>query len=279
MRHLYVHIPFCRSRCSYCDFAAETLGPHLRAGRVVAYLAAVRAELDDHLGLLNLPLDTIYVGGGTPTALPREELLELVGRLAALQRPRSHRAPGVCDRAACPASSRTSEVRPEFTVEANPGTIDAPLLTALAEAGVTRLSLGVQSFSAALRAALGRRVTQDEIGSALAAIRSTGWQDWNLDLIFGIPGQEWAAAAADLEAAVQASPCHISLYDLTYTPPSLLGWSDDSGRPPCGRPPPSLKSTTRMRWGSWKLPAIGATRFQTSRFPGTSVVTTWLLAG
>ncbi len=239
MRHLYVHIPFCRSRCSYCDFAAETLGPHLRAGRVVAYLAAVRAELDDHLGLLNLPLDTIYVGGGTPTALPREELLELVGRLAALQRPRSHRAPGVCDRAACPASSRTSEVRPEFTVEANPGTIDAPLLTALAEAGVTRLSLGVQSFSAALRAALGRRVTQDEIGSALAAIRSTGWQDWNLDLIFGIPGQEWAAAAADLEAAVQASPCHISLYDLTYTPAFAAGVERrfGAGGPARGPPP------------------------------------------
>ncbi len=222
MRHLYVHIPFCRSRCSYCDFAAEALGPHLRAGRVAAYLTALRTELDRHLELLTLPLETIYVGGGTPTALPHDGLLELVTHLASLQRRPSDDEP---DSAAAVAAAVSGAVprlgpgaRPEFTLEANPGTIDATLLAALAEAGVTRLSLGVQSFSPALRAALGRRVTQDEIDSALAAIHTVDWREWNLDLVFGIPGQDWAAAVADLEAAVSASPAHISLYDLTYTP-------------------------------------------------------------
>lgn len=76
----------------------------------------------------------------------------------------------------------------------------------------------MQSFSPALRAALGRRVRQQEIADALAAVALTGWRDWNLDLVFGIPGQDWDAAAADIDAAVAARPTHISLYDLTYTP-------------------------------------------------------------
>jgi oxygen-independent coproporphyrinogen-3 oxidase len=92
------------------------------------------------------------------------------------------------------------------------------LLERLAAAGVTRLSLGVQSFSPALRAALDRRVAQQEIEEALAAVAVTGWRDWNLDLVFGIPGQTWADATADIDAAVAAGPTHISLYDLTYTP-------------------------------------------------------------
>jgi len=202
IRHLYVHIPFCRSRCAYCDFASEPLAPHDRAGRVERYLAVLRRELRSHLseradgvgeGDLWLPLKSVYLGGGTPTALPADDLLELVRDLAALQ-------PG------------------EFTVEANPGTIDACLLEGLAAAGVTRLSLGVQSFAPALRAALGRRVSQKEIDGAIAALGGTGWREWNLDLVFGIPGQSWCEAVADLEAAVATGPAHISLYDLTYTP-------------------------------------------------------------
>jgi len=202
IRHLYVHIPFCRSRCAYCDFASEPLAAHDRAGRVERYLEVLRRELRSHLseradgdgeGDLWLPLKSVYLGGGTPTALPADDLLELVRDLAALQ-------PG------------------EFTVEANPGTIDAGLLEGLAAAGVTRLSLGVQSFAPALRAALGRRVSQKEIDGAIAALGGTGWREWNLDLVFGIPGQSWCEAVADLEAAVATGPAHISLYDLTYTP-------------------------------------------------------------
>jgi len=196
MRHLYVHIPFCRSRCRYCDFASEPLGPHARAGRVEDYVALLRSELNDWVARGAGPFETVYIGGGTPTVLPARLLVDLVGDLRALQA-------GVAN--------------PELTVEANPGTIDRELLAALAAAGVTRLSLGVQSFDPALRAALGRSVSQQEVESAIAAIGAMGWEDWNIDLVFGIPGQDWVSAAADIEAAVGAGPSHISLYDLTYT--------------------------------------------------------------
>lgn len=194
--HLYVHIPFCRTRCSYCDFASEPLSSREHAGRVERYAEALRSEL---LARANVRpggggASTIYMGGGTPTVLPTDLLLELVNDLAA-----------------------RLDSGGEFTIEANPGTIDAALLASLVGAGVTRLSLGVQSFSASARASLGRRVTGQEIAGALEAVKAVGCDDWNLDLIFGIPGQTWQEAAADIDAAVAAGPAHISLYDLTYT--------------------------------------------------------------
>ncbi len=195
--HLYVHVPFCRSRCGYCDFASEPIGPHLEARRVERYLEVMGEELTGWVHRGVGPFATIYVGGGTPTVLPRAPLLELVARLKQLQA-------GVACR--------------ELTLEANPGTVDAELLQALASSGVTRLSLGVQSFSPRLREALGRAVEQEEIESAFVALAEAGWEDWNLDLVFGIPGQDWELAAADLTAAVEAGPTHISLYDLSYTP-------------------------------------------------------------
>ena len=208
VRHLYVHVPFCRSRCAYCDFASEPVGPHRRARRVELYLAALRAELAVNRSLLATPLETVYLGGGTPTVLPREDLLALVGELAGLLTPPAGQP--------CALPSPASGA-PEFTVEANPGTIDVALLAGLEEAGATRLSLGIQSFSPGLRAALGRAVTQEEITESLEALRLAGWVEWNLDLVFGIPGQTWADVQADLSAALAAAPPHVSLYDLTYT--------------------------------------------------------------
>lgn len=195
VRHLYVHLPFCRSRCAYCDFASEVLGPHLRSGRVAAYLGRLEQELEDRGRLLAPRLSTAYLGGGTPTALPAADLLALVRRVA------MDLAPGG-----------------ELTVEANPGCLDRALLEGLLEAGATRLSLGVQSFSAELRKALGRQVAQSEVEGALRALRETGWREWSLDLVFGMPGQDTAGLRRDLEAALAAGPTHLSLYDLCYTP-------------------------------------------------------------
>ena len=211
MKHLYVHIPFCRSRCAYCDFFSEPVGPHIRADRVAPYLEALRTELADRG-----QFETIYLGGGTPTVVPADALVDLVADLAA----RLTRAPEPGGAGPRPRAPGTGAARPapEFTIEANPGTMDALLLERLSTAGVTRLSLGVQSFSPSLRAALGRRVSQREIEDALAAVAAAGRLEWNLDLVFGIPGQTWESAAADLEAAVAAGPTHISLYDLTYSP-------------------------------------------------------------
>lgn len=253
MMHLYVHIPFCRSRCGYCDFASEPLPAHAGTDRVERYLEALRTELDHRRGLLQPGVETIYVGGGTPTVLPRQWLLDLVHDLAEA----AASAPATTAEAAAASTAgpgdmgvpqgRTDSPRTghdsfrnqpgsyrdelasmrglvtepgnplEFTVEANPGTVDVGLLRQLREAGATRLSLGVQSFASSLRAALVRQVSNREIENALAAIAAAEWQEWNLDLVFGIPGQRWADARADLDAAVSAGPTHISLYDLTYT--------------------------------------------------------------
>ncbi len=204
-RHLYVHVPFCRSRCAYCDFASEPIGPHLRAGRVEAYLERLSTELKERTGGRSAdPYETIYLGGGTPTILPRRLLLPLVRHLARLHE-------GAPD--------------PEFTIEANPGGVAAFLLLELAEAGVTRVSLGVQSFAPKLRAALGRSTRQGEIEEALRDVQSAlaagggrRLKEWNIDLVFGIPGQSWLDVAADIDTAVAAGATHISLYDLTYTP-------------------------------------------------------------
>jgi len=194
LRHLYVHVPFCRSRCAYCDFASEPIGPHLRAGRVAAYVAALRAELERESPCLGLPLETAYLGGGTPTALPPDLLFPLVQTVARLMGPGG-----------------------EFTVETTPTTADERTLAGLRAAGATRLSVGVQSFTPALRRSLGRRSTDAELDLAFAAVRDSGFEEWNVDLIFGIPGQSWEQAEADLQAAAAVHPTHISLYDLTYT--------------------------------------------------------------
>lgn len=194
VRHLYVHIPFCRSRCLYCDFISEPIGPHARAGRLEAYVDAVLEELDRRAHLLAPRLQTIYMGGGTPTALPPRLLRKLLERLSSLLQKDG-----------------------EFTVEARPGSFDEELSLVLRTGGVTRLSLGVQSFHTTLLRVLGRSGNEEEIDLALQAARNTGWRDWNLDLLFGIPGQDWDMAQEDLERAVDGGPTHISLYDLTYT--------------------------------------------------------------
>jgi len=311
MNHLYVHIPFCRSRCAYCDFASEPVGAHARAGRVEWYFEALRAELTARLAAApdgaavpgdaaatsycvavpgqaatgeraegaTRPFETIYLGGGTPTVVAPDLLAPFVGELAWLLRsgegesaPKPGAGRAAPARAATGSEPGANRAAPEFTIEANPGTIDARLLQRLAEAGATRLSLGIQSFAPALRAALGRRVTQREIEEALAAIAATGWEEWNLDLIFGIPGETWETAAADIDTAVAAGPSHISLYDLTYTP-AFCAWcdarsvgADEVGAG--GGPVEAASAFSEQHYGAAaaRLEAAGYRRYEVSNF-------------
>lgn len=191
---LYVHVPFCAARCDYCDFASEPVAGHLRAGRVATYFRRLRQELQSAEHLLARPLETVYVGGGTPTAVPAAFLNEL------LETFRAFIGPGT-----------------EFTVEANPETLVEATLDAFRDRGVTRLSLGVQSFSPEALRSLGRRVSPGATDRALELLRRTGWREWSIDLVFGIPDQDLAAFEADLTAAVAAEAPHISVYDLSYT--------------------------------------------------------------
>jgi putative oxygen-independent coproporphyrinogen III oxidase len=194
VRHLYVHLPFCASRCGYCAFVVETGSLAMRD----AYADALLAELSCERGRLG-PLATVYLGGGTPTLMrPRRlaPLLEAVG-------------PHLDDGA-------------EVTVEANPETIDRRALADLRAMGVTRLSVGVQSFRSHLLAALDRAATPDQARDVVGCARAAGFDDVSIDLLFGVPGQTAADLEADLAEALALDPEHVSWYELELKPGSAL---------------------------------------------------------
>lgn len=184
-----MHIPFCAHKCGYCDFASLAGADHL-ADR---YLAGLEREI-----AMRVPepqeVETIFVGGGTPTRLDAGQLgrmLAIVGRAFRL-------TPGG-----------------EWTVEANPGTLDAEKLDVLAAGGVERISLGAQSFRPASLKVLERNHDPDDVPRAVELIRPR-FRRWSLDLIFGVPGSNPDHWAADLDAALALGPDHLSCYGLTY---------------------------------------------------------------
>ena len=177
------------------------------------YASAVVAELRFHEGRSLGSLDTVYLGGGTPSLLSSAALVQILDtvervapRVTAVGEPAGPRG-------------RSPAARPsEVTVEASPESVSEELLAALTGAGVTRLSIGIQSFSREARQVLGRRVSDEATQRACDLAAGAGFADWNLDLVFGIPGQTWEGALEDLRRAVATGAPHLSLYDLTYTP-------------------------------------------------------------
>ena len=186
-RHLYVHLPFCAQRCGYCDFVT-VVG---RTGQHAAYVDALLAELDLERGLLAPELDTIFLGGGTPTFTERHALERL---LTALPRAR------------------------EFTVEANPETVTQVLARELRRLGVNRVSLGVQSFRPPLLQVLERVAQPDTVRRAFYHLRDAGFDNISFDLIYGIPDQSIADLEADLADALELGPEHLSCYELEAKP-------------------------------------------------------------
>jgi oxygen-independent coproporphyrinogen-3 oxidase len=192
---LYVHLPFCKACCRYCDFARETYSP----ARAAMYLRALETELRARAA--GLAPRTIYLGGGTPTSLSYEELREL---LALLQRHLDF--------------SRAEE----WTCEANPGTVDAAKLELLRSAGVNRLSLGVQSFQPRLLKLLGRIHDAAQARESFALARAAGFRNLSLDLMHSIPTQTREELDRDLDAALALDPEHLSAYGLTLEPETAL---------------------------------------------------------
>jgi oxygen-independent coproporphyrinogen-3 oxidase len=193
---LYLHVPFCQAKCAYCDFASVAG----RADLYAPYAAAVAAELRCRPGLppnaagREFQAETIYIGGGTPSILPLDLLQSIFAEILAQFAP--------------PAGA-------EMTLEVNPGTVDAPALAALRRLGVNRLSVGVQSFDDAELRRLGRIHDRTRAIETLRAARQAGFDNLNLDLIFGLPAQTLADWRANLDAALERRPDHISLYALT----------------------------------------------------------------
>ncbi|HEX2503803.1 MAG TPA: radical SAM family heme chaperone HemW [Miltoncostaeaceae bacterium] len=193
-RHLYVHLPFCASRCGYCAFVVETGSLAMRD----AYLEALLAELRRESGRLG-SLETVYLGGGTPTLMRPRRLARLLDAL----RPRM--AEGA-----------------EVTIEANPETVDRRALRELRAMGVTRLSVGVQSFRPHLLGALDRAASPQQARDVVGCARAAGFENVSIDLLFGVPGQTPGDLEADLADALALAPEHVSWYELELKPGSAL---------------------------------------------------------
>ncbi|TCT22010.1 radical SAM family heme chaperone HemW [Thiobaca trueperi] len=193
---LYIHVPWCVRKCPYCDFNS-----HVSAGAPPfdAYVTRLLADLDDELRAptAQRPLASIFIGGGTPSLMPGEAIRRLLDGV----RSRLELDPSV-----------------EITLEANPGTADARRFAAYREAGVNRLSLGIQSLSPAHLVRLGRIHDPAQARRAIVLARAAGFDNLNLDGMFALPDQTLAEAAADLDALLDLAPEHLSYYQLTLEP-------------------------------------------------------------
>jgi oxygen-independent coproporphyrinogen III oxidase len=200
-QHLYVHLPFCAHRCGYCDFVTVTG----RDGQHRAYVDALLSELELERGLLAPQLETIFLGGGTPTFTALAELTRLLDAL--------------------PAAA-------EVTTEANPETVTSELARALRAAGVSRVSLGAQTFRPELLRVLERVAGPDDVRRAVHHLRDAGFDNISLDLIYGIPGQSPADLEADLGDALALEPEHLSCYELEAKPGTRFthAWGEELGR-------------------------------------------------
>jgi oxygen-independent coproporphyrinogen-3 oxidase len=187
VRHLYLHLPFCAHRCGYCDFVT-VVG---REGQHAVYVDALLEELRLEEYRLADPLDTIFLGGGTPTFTRARELERLL--------------------AALPSAA-------EVTVEANPETVTDTVAGILRSSGVTRVSLGAQSFQPHLLGVLERSAGPDDVRRAFYHLRDASLDNISLDLLYGIPGQSASDLDRDLEEALALGPEHLSCYELEAKP-------------------------------------------------------------
>ncbi|MCB2187997.1 MAG: radical SAM family heme chaperone HemW [Deltaproteobacteria bacterium] len=236
---LYIHLPFCPSRCPYCDFTAQVFAPGLARGLLEDLAWHLRREAPRAGGR---PLASVYLGGGTPSLWPAAALSGLLDAVRA---------------------NLDLEPAAEISLEANPGTLSAGKLDRLAAAGFNRLSLGAQTFHAPLLTRLGRRHTPADTRRAAAQARRAGFGNLSLDLIYGLPGQSLEQFRLDLDEALALEPEHLSLYELTLGPDTPWGRQMKRGRPPL----PSEAEVLAMEDAAeGALAAAGLERYEVSNF-------------
>ena len=210
---LYVHLPWCLKKCPYCDFNS-----HENKGALpeAQYLAALRADLEAALPLIwGRPVVSVFIGGGTPSLFSPAGIDQLIADIRA----RLPLAPGI-----------------EITLEANPGTFERERFKAFRAAGVTRLSIGVQSFNDDALRALGRVHNAEQARAAIDEARDS-FDTFNIDLMYALPGQDLTALQADLDEALSYAPPHLSIYHLTVEANTVF-----ASRPPAGLPDDDLAS-------------------------------------
>ena len=239
---LYVHLPFCRQKCFYCDFPSYAG----QEGRMAVYVEALLGELAREGAPLRAawgPPRTVYLGGGTPTALPPA----LMERLLAGLREFLAAAPDAL----------------EFTCECNPGTVDAAYLSLLRAGGVNRLSLGVQTFDDALLRRIGRIHTAAQARAAVRQARAAGFRNLSLDLMYGLPGQTLAGLEMSVRQALALAPQHISIYGLQVEEGTAFARAQAAGRLAL---PSDEESEAMYDYMTTALPAAGYARYEISNF-------------
>jgi oxygen-independent coproporphyrinogen-3 oxidase len=242
--HLYVHVPFCGRRCSYCDFSIAVR----RVVPVAEYLEGIHLELDGMLsGTITAPhapavLQTVYLGGGTPSRLGAAGVRQLMGLIA-----------------------RSATIAPdaEVTIEANPEDVTRETADVWVQAGINRVSLGAQSFDDQVLAWMHRTHDASQIGEAVRLLRAGGIANLSLDLIFALPPEVERDGENDLDAAVALEPDHISLYGLTVEPATPLQRWTAAGR---------VSAATEERYADEfihaheRMAAEGFTHYEVSNF-------------
>ncbi len=238
---LYLHIPFCKQRCDFCAFYLEV---H-RAGTEGPFLSALKREMELYAeqGLLrDRPLVSVYFGGGTPSAIGCDALLEILEQVRT-----SFQLADDC----------------EITVEAHPATMKAPDYARLRLAGVTRLSLGAESMRDDELARLGRPGLVRETIEAVAAAKQAGFANINLDLMYGLPGQTLASWRATIERCLELSPAHLACYALTVEEGTVLAKLIRTNR--CPAPDESLQVEMHQT-AQGLLEAAGYERYEISNY-------------
>ncbi|BES69658.1 radical SAM family heme chaperone HemW [Marinobacter nanhaiticus D15-8W] len=192
---LYIHVPWCVRKCPYCDFNSHALKTDIPED---AYLDALEADLKPDLaGVQGRAIETVFIGGGTPSLMSADfygRLFELLG------------------------NHLSFAADAEITLEANPGTVEQARFEGFRKAGINRLSLGIQSFDPKQLHKLGRIHDDQDAHRAITTAREAGFDNFNLDLMHGLPGQTVEQALADLDSALQYAPPHLSWYQLTLEP-------------------------------------------------------------
>jgi len=201
---LYIHIPWCIQKCPYCDFNSHAVKQGIPEQEYIAHLLA---DLDQDAALVKgRSVSSIFIGGGTPSVFSAAGIGQILS--------------GVKQRLACQSTM-------EVTMEANPGTVEAERFAGYVDAGVTRFSIGVQSFQSAQLKALGRIHDTDEAIRAAKLAQHLPLRSFNLDLMHGLPDQNITGALADLQQAIDLAPPHLSWYQLTIEPNTAF-----ASRPP-----------------------------------------------
>jgi oxygen-independent coproporphyrinogen-3 oxidase len=237
---LYVHLPWCVRKCPYCDFNSHELRGEVPAA---AYIAALLEDLEHDLPLVwGRTVSSVYFGGGTPSLFSAGDMDTLLSGIRA----RLDLAPAA-----------------EVTLEANPGTVERDSFAAYAESGINRVSLGAQTFDATALQTIGRIHDVQDIDNALRSLQTAGLDDYNVDLMFGLPGQSMDAAREDISRAVRSGATHLSHYQLTIEPNTAFA----------ARPPALPKEDD-----SWSMQAAAADQLQRQGFRQYEI-SAWSQAG